>query len=304
MCSSELVAPYIRNIGINTQAPRHTTICEPRRKLRKKPSADPQGFVGEFIELLSAALREYDSLCSGGGVIDGLQIAFENLRKNQNTALILEILDDGDGRCVGYKQELDIPYTISETEDPEGLLRCSGIFCFDQRNQSRVLLALARSGLSLEQLRISPKAHAWAHPWNEICDDLKRQDDITMSFRCDDLSHISVNKVHIVIDLDCESWKQMPNIVFQDRSALHCLIRCAKGLRCLELEGSYYAGQVDTGQLLRSLPLRGWRHVRLAYLSMRASDLFQFRLTSRLSLDDLELNNIELITERGHPEDT
>lgn len=297
MCNSALISPYIRNIGINTQVPRHTTICEMRRELRKNPSSDPCGVVRESVEALSAALCEYETLCSGGGIVDSLQTAFENLRKNQNTGIILEIWDDGDGRCEGYSKELDILRMVNEMEDPQGILRYSGIFCFDQQNQSRILLALARSGLSLEQLRITPKAHVWTYPWNEICDDLKQQDDITSSFRCDNLSQISIKKIHITVDLDCESWKEVSNFFIQDNSAIHCLIEKSEGLVCLSLEDLYHPQQVDVGQLLCSFPLRPWNHVHLAFLTLRASDLSRFCLASRLPLQNLQLNNVKLITE-------
>ncbi|KEQ68198.1 hypothetical protein M436DRAFT_68365 [Aureobasidium namibiae CBS 147.97] len=302
MCTSAMIAPYIQNIGINTQAPRHTTIYELRRALRKSPPMDPQGVVRDIVESLLSALYEYELLCSRGGIIDRLQSAFENLRRNRNTELILEIWDDGDGSCVGYKNEFDILWTMDGTTDPDGILDRGGMFCFDQFNQSRVLLALSRSGLSLKQLRVTSKAHLLAHPWDNVYNDLTLRDDMTSSYQCDDLSQIDVKEIHVVITLDCESWKQEPGFMLHRNSALHRLVANARSAKSFILEGQCRPAEFDAGPLLSSLALSRWSSVCLESLSIRASSLFQLRAEIGTSIKNLELRNVKWIqdTDQNH----
>jgi hypothetical protein len=299
MCMSALIAPYIQNIGINTQAPRHTTICKLRRTLRTSPLSDPQGVVGDIVKSLSAALCEYEMLCSRGGIIDRLQSAFEDLRRNRNTELILDIWDDGDGRCIGYKDGFDILWTMDRATDPDGFLDRGGIFFFDQCNQSRVLLALARSGLSLKQLRVTPKACSLAHSWNNTYDDLVSQDNMTSPFRCDDLLQIDVREIHVVIKLDCELWRQDPGFSLHGDSALHRLVANARGAKHFSLEGQCRPEEFDAGPLLSSLVLSRWGSVRLMSLSIKASSLFHLRAGSSTPVKSMELRNIAWIQDIG-----
>jgi hypothetical protein len=295
MCRSTLISPYIRNIGINTQAPRHSTICEMRRKLRECPSADPGGILKNVIVLLSDSLAEYQSLCSSGRIVESIQAAFEFLRQNQNGNLTLEIWDDVDRSCFGYQPELDILFMIGDDRDPEGILKTAGIFCLDERNQLRILLALARSGLPLKQLRLSPKTDLVTLPWDNVSKDLREDDNITTSFRCDRLMDIQAESIHIGASLNAELRDRKSRVATHSDSGLKRLLVHTKGLNSVSLEGSCYVDGSEACRLLISLPRDPWRHIRMAFFKIETSTFSKFWSIYKRSLGLVELISVELV---------
>jgi hypothetical protein len=81
-------------------------------------------------------------------------------------------------------------------------------------------MALARSGLSLKQLRIAPKAYTLTRSLNNICDDLKSSDHVRSLFRCDDLSQIEVAEIHVIINLNFELREQELDFIVHVDSVL------------------------------------------------------------------------------------